>query len=163
MHTIKKLLLTYYLNIGVQAANLSDCQIESNRENRFGSENRIESKLFFARIGMLYCRARYALVNDFERHRTWQTCGQTDADGHGTVSIHLGLPRTSRPAWAAGKTAWSLINTCHSRQSEMSWLYIGWNDVTESMVTIRSPFCGYNLAYWVELIGEDLPCYSNKF
>jgi len=25
-------------------------------------------------------------------------------------------------------------------------LYIGWNDVTESMVTIRSPFCGYNLA-----------------
>ena len=27
---------------------------ESNRKNRFGSENRIESKLFFARIGMLY-------------------------------------------------------------------------------------------------------------
>ena len=24
--------------------------------------------------------------------------------------------------------------------------YIGCNDVTESMVTIRSPFCGYNLA-----------------
>ena len=23
-------------------------------------------------------------------------------------------------------------------------LYRGWNDVTESMVTIRSPFCGYN-------------------
>ena len=23
-------------------------------------------------------------------------------------------------------------------------LYIGWSDVTESMVTIRSPFCGYN-------------------
>ena len=42
MHTIK-LLLTYYLNISVQAANLSDCRIESNR---------IET--FFARIGMLY-------------------------------------------------------------------------------------------------------------
>jgi len=30
---------------------------ESNgiEQNRFGSENRIESKLFFARIGMLYC------------------------------------------------------------------------------------------------------------
>ena len=40
MHTIK-LLLTYYLNISVQAANLSDCRIESNRN-------------FFARIGMLY-------------------------------------------------------------------------------------------------------------
>ena len=46
MHTIK-LLLTYYLNISVQAANLSDCRIESNR---------IESKLFFARIGMLCVR-----------------------------------------------------------------------------------------------------------
>ena len=45
MHAIK-LLLTYYLNISVQAANLSDCRIESNRKNRFGSENRIESKLF---------------------------------------------------------------------------------------------------------------------
>ena len=25
-------------------------------------------------------------------------------------------------------------------------IYVGLNDVTESMVTIRSPFCGYNLA-----------------
>jgi len=40
MHTITKLLLTYYLNISVQAANLSNF--------------RIESKLFFALIGMLY-------------------------------------------------------------------------------------------------------------
>ena len=46
MHTIK-ILLTYYMNISVQAANLSDCRIESNRKNRFGRENRIESKLFF--------------------------------------------------------------------------------------------------------------------
>ena len=54
MHTIK-LLLTYCLNISVQAANLSDCRIESIRKNRFGSENRIESnRNFFARIGMLY-------------------------------------------------------------------------------------------------------------
>jgi len=41
MHTIK-LLVTYYLNISVQAANLLDCRIESNQKNRFGSENRIE-------------------------------------------------------------------------------------------------------------------------
>ena len=41
-----KLLLTYYLNIGVQAANLSDCRIESNRN------------FFVARIGMLYCSQR---------------------------------------------------------------------------------------------------------
>jgi len=32
----------YYLHISVEAANLSDWRIESNRKNRFGSENRIE-------------------------------------------------------------------------------------------------------------------------
>jgi len=56
MHTIK-LLLTYYLNISVQAANLSDCRIESKK---IDSVARIESKLFFARIGMLY----YTAVRD---------------------------------------------------------------------------------------------------
>jgi len=49
---LRKLLLTYYSNISVQAANLSQCRIESNRKNRFGSEDRIET--FSARIGMLY-------------------------------------------------------------------------------------------------------------
>ena len=45
----------YYLNISVEAANLSDWRIESSRKNRFGSENRIESNQnIFARIGMLY-------------------------------------------------------------------------------------------------------------
>ena len=33
--------------------------------------------------------------------------------------------------------------------------YMGRNHVTESMVTIRAPFCGYNLACCVELMGED--------
>ena len=33
---------------------------------------------------------------------------------------------------------------------------------SQSIVTIRSPFCGYNLAQCVDLMGEDLPCYSNK-
>ena len=47
MHTIK-LVLTYYLNISVQAANLSIA--ESNRKNRFGSENQIESKLFLPEL-----------------------------------------------------------------------------------------------------------------
>jgi len=30
------------------------------------------------------------------------------------------------------------------------------------VVTIRSPFCGYNTTYCVELSGEDFSCYSNK-
>ena len=41
-------------------------------------------------------------------------------------------------------------------------LYIGWSDVTESMTTIRSPFCGCNMAKCVELRGEDLSCYLNN-
>jgi len=41
-------------------------------------------------------------------------------------------------------------------------VYVGWNDVTELMVTIGSPFCGYNLAKCVQLMGEYLPYYSIK-
>ena len=44
----------------VQAANVSNWRIESNRKNRFGSENRIET--FFARIGMLYHTAALLCV-----------------------------------------------------------------------------------------------------
>ena len=44
MHTIK-LLLTYHLNISVQAANLSDCRIE-----KIYSVPRIESKLFLPEL-----------------------------------------------------------------------------------------------------------------
>ena len=35
------------------------------------------------------------------------------------------------------------------------------NDVTESTVTIRSPFCGYNMTYCVELMSEDSPFKGN--
>jgi len=38
----------------------------------------------------------------------------------------------------------------------------GWSGVTESVVTIRSPFCGYNTMQCVELNGEVLLCCSNK-
>jgi len=47
MHTIK-LLLTYYLNINVQAANLLDCRIESKK--KIDSVARIESKLFWPEL-----------------------------------------------------------------------------------------------------------------
>jgi len=40
-------------------------------------------------------------------------------------------------------------------------LYTWRGDVTESMVTIQSPFCGYDMAYCVELMDEDLSFYSN--
>jgi len=32
----------------------------------------------------------------------------------------------------------------------------------ECMPTVRSPFCGYNMAQCVELRGEDLSCYVNN-
>ena len=41
MHTIKKLLLTYYLNISVYKRQIYQIA-ESNRKNRFGSKNQIE-------------------------------------------------------------------------------------------------------------------------
>ena len=50
----------------------------------------------------------------------------------------------------------------HTYARARSIQYIGRIDVTESMVTTRAPSCGYNLAKCVELMGEDLPCYSNK-
>ena len=53
MHTIK-LILTYYLNISVQAANLSDCRIESNRK-KIDSVARIESKRIETFLPELEC------------------------------------------------------------------------------------------------------------
>ena len=63
----------YYLNISVEAANLSDWRIESNRKNRFGNENRIDSnrnffcpnwnalvyRLFYASIQIVLVRAMH--------------------------------------------------------------------------------------------------------
>jgi len=36
------------------------------------------------------------------------------------------------------------------RDKYLRWKYIGWSDATESMVTIWSPFCGYNVTRWVK-------------
>ena len=51
-----KLLLTYYLNISVQAANLSHCRIESKK---IYSVARIESKLF---LPELECSSRQSQI-----------------------------------------------------------------------------------------------------
>jgi len=64
MHAIKiRLLLTYYLNTSVQAANLSDCRIES-KKNPFGSENRIETFL-----PELECSSNHSVT--CKVHRFW--------------------------------------------------------------------------------------------
>jgi len=43
---------------------------------------------------------------------------------------------------------WQFVecNEYHLQNIQQSTEYIGWSDVTESMVTVRSPFCGYNAA-----------------
>jgi len=33
---------------------------------------------------------------------------------------------------------------------------------SQNPVTIRPPFCGYDMTQYVELMGEDLPCYLNE-
>ena len=82
----------------------------------------------------------------------------------------------------SAKTAWQLVNrkadifyktngfeSIHItnrigsiRIANWNALMIGWRDVTESVVTIRSPCCGYSMAWCVELKGEDLWIYSHK-
>jgi len=41
-------------------------------------------------------------------------------------------------------------------------IYIVWSDVTQSVVTTRSPFCGYIWNNVWSLRSEDLSCYLNK-
>ena len=61
---------------------------------------------------------------------------------------------------------WRVNASCRGPQLQLRLSnpiqYTGCNDVTESMVTTRSPSCGYNTIYCVEINGEDLSCYSNK-
>ena len=53
----------YYLNISVEAANLLDWRIESNRKNRFGSENRIESNRIETFLPELECSSNQLYHN----------------------------------------------------------------------------------------------------
>jgi len=107
------------LSFSVQAANLSDCRIES-KKNRFVSENRIESKLFSPNWNALAGRAVWAasiackhgtvcsvsklLLCCMQRNR--QTCGRTDGHCSAVVKVRGGL---SPPAstWAPPASTWA--------------------------------------------------------
>jgi len=54
------------------------------------------------------------------------------------------------------------IVTIDSVTSLQPYVCIGSNDVIQCVVTIPVPVCGYYVACCVELMGEDLPCYSKK-
>jgi len=62
-----------------------------------------------------------------------------------------------------GSCTWVLtVDSSSAWSKHCSLVYIGCSDVTESVIMIRSPFCGYNTTLSVELNGKDLLCYSNK-
>jgi len=65
-----------------------------------------------------------------------------------------------RPRLAA--SVGSVVSRADGGESTQTCYTWGEMTLTESVVTIRGPFCGYNLALCVELAGEDLPRYSNK-
>jgi len=67
----------------------------------------------------------------------------------------------TEPIYAAVAVRAVAVVTAATR-SMFSSVYTGWRDVTESLVRIRSPFCGYNTTQCGELKGEDLSCYSNE-
>ena len=60
----------YYLNISVQATNVSNWRIESNRKNRFGSENRIETFLPELECSTLSSALRIVLLDIKGDHET---------------------------------------------------------------------------------------------
>ena len=62
---------------------------------------------------------------------------------------------SSRPS-TSNRTDSSTSTNCERAQPT---LYTGRSDVTESMITIRSSFCGYNTIQCVEFSGKDLSCY----
>ena len=91
MHTTYKK-VTYYLNISVQVANLSDCQIE---KNWFGSKNRIESKLFLPK---LKCSTASVVVAATVECDKWQWV--TDKK-----DVALQLARARMAGWRARQDA----------------------------------------------------------
>jgi len=102
-------------------------------------------------------------INQCRRVNFWQTRfarqhrGQSLRSMNALFIIHLDYRQNTPPNLR------SSTNSISVAELIFFWFHaisIMWNDVTESMVTMRSPFCGYNLAQCVELVGEDLPRYS---
>ena len=145
---------------------------------RLGMKAKVRSKTFA--ISAMECVETCHLVNgrqfDIITGHTHVPCAQLQM-----VSCHLicsaivhcaGLMTSRRPAVSplvCGRSVHRLPSAektiCSPTAGGMAavyCIYMGRSDVTESMVTIRSHFCGYETLSCVELNGEDLSCYSNK-
>ena len=118
-----------------------------------------------------FCEVRTSLFEMCSR-----TDRQTDRHAHDNasrpyrVSMSVTDDRlTSRSLWTSFALCWP--NCEQGRPSKppssgkvklSKYYYRVTCDVTESMVTMRSPCCGYNTTWCAELNGEDLSCYWNK-
>ena len=90
-------------------------------------------------------------------HLAQQDMASADLRHSHAVDLHADAVAVQRRVYLL-----DVRQTCARQLRKLSvYLYIEWSDVAASMVTIRSPFCGYNTIYCVELNGEDLSCYSN--
>ena len=92
--------------------------------------------------------------------RTWLSCALSSS--FSSVLANYKFTKESSSDFLKSVKIWQ--NYGNESVAPLFWptLYIGWSDVTESTVMIRSPFCGHKTMWCVGLNGEDLSCYSNK-
>ena len=125
-----------------------------------------------------YYRGPYTCVKQDQRSgglKEWkQTNGRTDkrADTTDRITFLANAVGNERPIaeWVSKsvsqETYLSVPDSQKRRSSAGMWCsrlkYIPWTDVTAIYGHDTIAVCGYNLAYCVELMGDDLPCYSNK-
>jgi len=153
----------YYVNINVEAANLSDWRIESNRKNRFGSEN--ESKLFLPELECSTVCAPYRLSIDICRRQKAAAvsvvrCDPRDEDRLGRdASSESGSSDTawrcrsscsasfSWEWWSAefdglGPVSLNSVNFNHQSTNALSNIAIGWHVAWPTMfMRHNQPFC----------------------
>jgi len=98
----------------------------------------------------------------------WKVVPQSRTGGREThftdfvmCSWHKQLPQICGigPQWATANVRQKATVVCEGRgsQSDKRLMHeprVRWSDVTASVVTKRSPFCGYNMTQCLELRGE---------
>ena len=97
------------------------------------------------------------------RHQTCQTRALADArKAEAGVCSVFGSSRRCHINNSFQQRDVRLSSCLRGMTSGAPQAHTGRSDVTQSMFTMRSPFCEYNTVQFVELKGKDLSCYSNK-
>jgi len=124
------------------------------------------------RITQCYLPPDRGDIPAFTPNRSWYSIKRPRRDARLSWTSWLMTYRDGIPARRRSSIQVLTGSDVHELRSwdELGWplrhaanlVHIGWNDVTESIITIRSPFCGYNTTQFVELNGENLSCHWNK-